>query len=409
MSEPLAGDALKTEHAEKLGFRNVVNLGIVSLFTDISTEMVLGILPFFVISELGATKALLGLMEGAAEFLNYIFRVFSGVISDRIGRRKPLVLVGYALSTFSKPLFAVAASWAGALTVRLIDRAGKGIRTSPRDALISDSVSEARSGRAFGLHRSLDQVGAIIGPTFAFLLIPMLGFRGLFLTSLIPGMIALVVLLFFVRDRAGVKQSINIFRNARQVLNRRFTFFLAAIGIFAIGAYNFSFVLVKASTLGVDGRTIALVYASLNVATVMAGLPSGILADKFGKGRILMVAFGLFFVSTLASVLISTGAVFAYLISFIYGLYLGTSETVQRAFIPSLAPTEFKGTAYGLYYLLIGACSLVANLVVGSLWDQVSMSAAFTYSLATSALAIIGLGALLRLRSSYFSGAEIQH
>ena len=157
----------ETKHANQAkepGFRNVWYLGIVSLFTDISSEMILGVLPLFVTIDLGATKELLGLMEGAADSLNYAFRSFAGAISDRIASRKPLIIVGYALSTVSKPFFSVTSNFTQALPVRLTDRAGKGIRTSPRDALISDSVKENVSGRAFGLHRSLDQVGAIIDP-----------------------------------------------------------------------------------------------------------------------------------------------------------------------------------------------------------------------------------------------------
>lgn len=392
-------DTSKAKPSRELGMKNVINLGIVSLFTDISTEMILGILPFFVVVELGATKALLGLMEGAAEFLNYIFRVFSGVISDRIGRRKPLVLLGYGLSTFAKPLFAFATSWTDALAVRLADRVGKGIRTSPRDALISESVREARSGRAFGLHRSMDQLGAILGPALAFLLLPLLGTRGLFWISFIPGALALIVLGFFVKDRRGPRASTSVFKNARTILTRKFNLFLVVMGIFALGAYNFSFVLVKAGALGVESGTIPLVYATLNVATVVAGLPSGLLADRFGRDKILAVGFGIFFVSSLAGLLTTEGALFAFPIAFIYGSYLGISETLQRALVPSFVSSELKGTAYGVYYLVIGACSLVANLVFGALWDQFSAGAAFEYSLVMSSVAIIGMIALIIVKS----------
>jgi len=388
----------ETKPARELGLKNVVNLGIVSMFTDISTEMILGVLPFFVISQLGATKELLGLMEGAAEFLNHMFRVFSGMISDRIGRRKPLVLLGYGLSTLAKPLFAAATSWTDAFTVRLADRIGKGIRTSPRDALISESVREARSGRAFGLHRSADQVGAIVGPVLAFLLLPAFGVRGLFLISLIPGFLSVIVLLFFVQDRRGARTSTNVFKNVGMVLTRRFGAFLVVMGVFALGAYNFSFVLVKAGTLGVDSGTIPLVYATLNVATVVTGLPSGLLADKYGRDRLLLAGFGIFFASSLAGLLTAEGALFAFPIAFIYGAYLGISETLQRALVPSFVSNDLKGTAYGVYYLVIGVCSLVANLVFGALWDLFSMSAAFEYSLAVSAAAIIGLTAFVVIR-----------
>ncbi len=384
----------EAEQAKEPGIRNVVNLGFVSLFTDISSEMILGVLPLFVITDLGATKALLGLMEGAGESLNYGFRTIAGVVSDRIARRKPLVVVGYALSTIAKPFFSVTTDFYQALAVRLTDRAGKGIRTSPRDALISDSVKEVQSGRAFGLHRSLDQIGAILGPVLAFLLIPVVGIRNLFLLSLIPGAIAVLVLVFFVVDKVGLKKTTSIFANAGKVLTRKFTSFLFVVGIFALGAYNFSFVLVKANVMGVDQATVPLVYAVLNVATVVAGLPSGLLADKIGKDKVLIGALGLFAIASLAALLTSSGALLAFGIAFLYGLYLGTSDTVQRAVIPFLTAGELKGTAYALYYLLLGACSLVANFVFGILWDQVSSTAAFTYSLVTSLVAIIGLTVL---------------
>src|SRR5438552_764629 len=319
---------------------------------------------------------------------------FAGVISDRIASRKPLVIVGYALSTVAKPFFSVTSNFAEALAVRLTDRAGKGIRTSPRDALISDSVREAVSGRAFGLHRSLDQLGAIIGPILAFFLIPIIGIRNLFLISLVPGSIAVVVPVYFVVDKGGLKKTTSIFKNAGKVLNRKYTTFLIVIGIFAIGAYNFSFVLMKANALGVNQAIVPLVYAILNVATVVAGLPSGLLADRIGKDKVLIGAFGLFAVSTIASILTTSGVVLAFGIAFIYGLYLGTSDTVQRAVIPFLTAGELKGTAYALYYLLLGACSLVANFLFGALWDQVSSTAAFSYSLVTSLTAVVGLTVL---------------
>ncbi len=377
----------KTDQPNELGLRNVVNLGIVSLFTDISTEMILGVLPLFVVTELGASKALLGLMEGSAESLNYFFRTFSGLFTDRIGRRKPLVLLGYSLSTIAKPFLSLAHSFTDAFAVRLTDRAGKGIRTSPRDALISDSVRAEKGGRAFGLHRSLDQVGAIIGPVSAFLLIPFVGTRGLFLVSILPGAIALLVLAMFVKDSKTSGRSTGFLQNVGLVVNRRFASFLAVIGLFALGAYNFSFILVKASALGVDQATIPLVYATLNLATVVAGLPAGLMADKIGKEKILLVGFGFFAISTATGLFISVGVGFAFLIAFIFGLYMGTSETVQRAIVPSLTTVELKGTAYGLYYLLLAVCSLIANLVFGVLWDQFSPSVAFEYSLVTSVAA----------------------
>ncbi len=391
-------DGSEAKPSGKLGMRNVANLGMVSLFTDVSTEMILGVLPYFVVVQLGATKALLGLMEGAAEFLNYLFRVFSGVISDRIGRRKPLVLLGYGLSTFAKPLFAFATSWTDAFLVRLADRAGKGVRTSPRDALISESIKEARGGAAFGLPRSMDQMGAVLGPILAFLLGPLIGIRGVFWVSFIPGALALVILVFLVTDLKRPGTHTSVFRNSRTVLTRNFSLFLVVMGIFALGAYDFSFVLVKATALGVDSTTISLVYATLNVATVIVGLPSGLLADRFGKERVLLIGFGVFFVSSLAALTTTAGALLAFPLAFIYGAYVGISDTLQRALVPSFVSSELKGTAYGIYYLVIGSCSLVANVLFGALWDLISMSAAYTYTLITSTVAIIAMIAIIILK-----------
>src|SRR5919205_280064 len=183
-----------------VGMRNVIALGLVSFFTDFSTEMILGILPLFIVTNLGATKAILGGIEGSAEFINYAFRMVSGSLSDKLGKRKIFILVGYGLSTISKPFFALTTSWSGAFIVRAADRTGKGLRTAPRDALIADSIQESSSGKAFGIHRTIDQIGAIAGPIAAFALLHIMDIRGIFLVSLIPGVIAVMILIFYVKE-----------------------------------------------------------------------------------------------------------------------------------------------------------------------------------------------------------------
>lgn len=198
---------------------NVKYLGLVSLFTDVSSEMVFGLLPLFLLGPLGASNALLGLVEGVAEMLGYNVRMASGAISDRLQKRKPLVLIGYALSAASKPFFALAAVWTDLFAVRSADRVGKGIRTAPRDALISDSTPEGKVGRAFGLHRSMDQAGAIIGPLIAFALFPFLGFDGVFYMSIVPGALAVIVLVFFVKEKFVPSEiKLSIAGNIRSVL-----------------------------------------------------------------------------------------------------------------------------------------------------------------------------------------------
>ena len=381
----------ENEQAQVLGFRNVVRLGYVSLFTDVSTEMILGVLPFFIVMELGASAVILGIIEGAAEATNYLFRVFAGILTDKIGRRKPLVLLGYGLSSIAKPLFAVTSSWSQAFAVRVVDRAGKGTRTSPRDALISDSVAKSEAGKSFGLHRSLDQVGAVLGPLLAFAAIPFIGIRGIFWLSFLPAAAGLIILVFFVKDTHATTERKSVFRNARAVLNRQFIFLLVALGIFAIGAYNFSFILLDAGSLGITENDIPLVYATLNVATVILGIPAGMLADRIGKIQVLCVGYAVFLGTSVMGFLVTGYWLYAFLIAFLFGSYLSISETVQRALIPDLTKPELKGTAYAIYYTLIGSCSLVANSIFGSLWTSVGRAAAFQYSVVTS---IVGIAAL---------------
>jgi len=379
------------KQSKELGFKNVVRLGYVSLCTDVSTEMILGVLPLFIVRELGATALVLGLIEGVAEAINYFFRVLAGVMTDKIGRRKPLVLLGYGLSSVVKPLFAFANSWGHAFVVRVADRAGKGVRTSPRDALISDSAAKSQAGKAFGLHRSLDQVGAIVGPLLAFVVLPVVGIRGVFWLSFIPAALALVILLFFVVETRGLAKQKSIFENAREVLSHNFVLLLLILGVFTVGAYNFSFILLKAGSLGVQEANIPLVYACLNLATVVLGLPAGMLADRVGKVPILALSYAVFLVTSVAGALLTGNPLYAFPLAFLFGSYLAISETVQRAMIPDFTKPELKGTAYALYYTLVGVGSLVSNLIFGALWTNMGPATAFQYSIATSAVGIVAL------------------
>jgi MFS family permease len=374
-----------------LGLQNVVRLGYVSLFTDVSTEMILGVLPIFIVRNLGATAAVLGLIEGVAEAVNYSFRVFAGVLTDRIGRRKPLVLIGYGFSSIAKPLFAVTNSWGQAFAVRVIDRAGKGTRTSPRDALISDSITKAEAGKGFGIHRSLDQLGAVLGPLFAFAVIPFIGIRGVFWVSFVPALMALTILVFFVKDSRGSIVQRAPFRNMRIVLTRDFVVLLAFLGIFAVGAYDFSFILLKAGSLGVADNDIPLVYAVLNVATVILGLPSGLLADRIGKLPMLCTSYVVFLVTSVAGASLGGNASYGFLIAFLFGSYLAISDTVQRALIPDFTQPELKGTGYAIYYMLIGVCSFLANSIFGFLWTGLGQSVAFEFSIGTATAGIVAL------------------
>jgi MFS family permease len=382
----------KGKSAKELGLRNVIRLGYVSLFTDISTEMILGVLPVnFIINQLGATAAILGLIEGSAEAANNVFRIFAGVLTDKIAKRKPIVIIGYGLSTLAKPLFAVANSWGQAFAVRVVDRAGKGTRTTPRDALISDSIPKSQAGKGFGLHSSMDQVGAVLGPILAFVLLPVIGLRNLFWISFIPGVISLIILVFFVADARGRTKRKTVFQNAKAVLTRDFVLLLVVLEIFSIGAYNFSFILLEAQSLGIQGNFIPLVYALLNFATVIIAFPAGIIADRVGKLPVLLLSFLVLMGTSLAGVVLVGYWAYGLLIAVFYGGYLSISDTVQRAMIPDFTRPGVKGTAYAFYYTIIAIGSLVANSVFGALWTSLGSKAAFLFSIATSAVAVVAL------------------
>lgn len=380
-------------------FRNVFALGLVSFFTDISSEMVFSLVPTFLLGLPGSNRALLGLVEGTAESLSYSLRAVSGVFSDKFRKRKTLVLIGYTMSTLIKPLLSVARSVADLFTIRVADRVGKAIRTSPRDALLSESVPAERRGAAFGLHRALDQTGAIIGPIIASTLMLFCGLtmRDIFWISIIPGAIALFTIILFVKERAGRPVGeFKLLAGMRKVLRGRFLLLLIVVGVFSLGAFNFSFVLLNAREAGVSDLLIPIVYAVVNVTHTVAAIPAGILADNIGKDKVLVLGYGIFLFTATLMLLspLSTGA--AFLIAAVFGVYFGIVETVQRALVPEYVENNLRGTAYGLYYLIVGSAFFIANAVVGALWEQSGVTMAAAYSAAVSSVGIICLLALLR-------------
>jgi MFS family permease len=390
------------EKVEKSSLRNVFALGFVSFFTDMSSEMVFSILPTFLLGLPGSSRAILGLIEGTAEALSYALRAVSGVFSDKFRKRKVFVLVGYALSNAVKPFFAVARSPLGVFVVRVTDRVGKAVRTSPRDALLSESVSETRQGSAFGLHRTLDQAGAIVGPVVASTVMLVLGFtiRDVFWLSLIPGTIALFILLFVVKERAAKSAGeFHLFAGIKSVLNRNFSLLLVVVGIFSLGAFNFSFVLLNAKEAGIVDSFIPIVYAIVNVAHTAIAIPAGVLSDNVGKERVMVLGYIIFFFTALMIMLPKSGFN-AFLVAVFFGAYIGIVETIQRALIPDYVKKDLKGTAYGLYYLLVGSAFFVSNAVVGALWDYFGSSGASIYSTVLSAAAILAMLIFVRKKKS---------
>lgn len=390
--------------------RNIFALGFVSFFTDMSSEMVFSILPAFLLGLPGSSTAILGLIEGTAEALSYALRAVSGVFSDKFRKRKLFVLVGYSLSNAVKPLFAVARVPFDVLLIRVSDRVGKAVRTSPRDALLCESVSEKRRGAAFGLHRTLDQAGAIVGPVIASAAMIFLCFtvRDIFWLSLIPGTIALLLILFLVKERAGKPcEDFKLLVGIKSALKGNFSWLLVIVCIFSLGAFNFSFVLVNAQEAGIADSVIPLVYAVVNVAHAAIAIPAGVLADRIGKEKVMVLGYSIFLSAALMIVFPVTGYVAALLVAVVYGAYLGVVETVQRALIPDYVCENLRGTAYGLYYLVVGSAFFVSNAVVGTLWECFSSSVASVYSITLSAAAILVMILFVKRKASRLTADSV--
>ena len=379
---------------EEKGFGNVYRLGFVSFFTDVSSEMVFSILPVFILGLPGGSAATLGLIEGIAEALSYIIRAVSGVLSDKFRRRKSFILLGYSVSNIVKPFFASASTVTDALLIRVADRVGKGVRTAPRDALLSDSASADRQGEAFGLHRTMDQTGAIIGPLTATGVMVFLGWtvRDVFWLSLLPGTIALFIIIFGVKEIVGDSTSeFKFLEGMREVLRGRYLFLLGIVAVFSLGAFNFSFILLNAREMGVGDALIPVVYAVVNVTHTVIAIPAGRLADRIGKERVLALGYGAFLVTTLLLSSLPCLVSSAYIIAAVFGLYMGMTETVQRALIPGYVDSGLKGTAYGVYYLVVGTCFFIANTMVGRLWEAQGLGTSTLYSGALALIAILGM------------------
>jgi MFS family permease len=387
------------------GLKNVFYMGLVSFFTDFSTEMVMSVLPLYIVKDLDLSRTILGAIEGSGEFVNYIFRIPSGYISDKIRKRKILVIIGYGISTISKPFFLFVTTFADTITVRIIDRIGKGIRTAPRDALIVDSVDELNTGKAFGVHRTLDQIGAIIGPLFAFLILELFGgnIQYIFLISIVPGIISLIIVIYFVKDKIIINKKeivkITFFSNLKNLFieNKIYIYIVIILGIFSLGAFNYSFVLLKSTDLGVEQNFVPIIYAIINITHTAIGIPAGILSDRVGKEKVLLIGFLLFVISALLMYFSEINNII-YIISIplIYGLYVGISETVQRALISRYVSEHNRGTAFGFYGLIIGICFLIGNITFGLLWDNYDISIALLYSLTLTTLAIFSMVVLIR-------------
>jgi MFS family permease len=372
--------------------RNVYALGAVSFFTDVSSEMIYPLLPVFLTSVLGASAGFVGTIEGAAESTAALLKLASGWWSDRIRRRKPLVLVGYVIASAMRPLVAIAQSASQVLVVRVSDRVGKGIRNSPRDALIADSVDPSIRGRAFGFHRSADNAGGVVGPLLAFAALTWWheSLRTVFWLASIPGIIAVLVVIFGVKEVRRERPAAGADVDLRQPMSRRFWAVLVVIFVFTLGNSTDAFLLLRASQLGVPVALAPILWAVLHVVKTASGTPGGALSDRVGRKPVL-VAGWLWYAMIYLLFAQATAAWQAWALFAAYGIFFGLTEGSERALVADIVPAARRGAAYGWYYLAIGVGALPASVIFGLLWDRSGSHTAFLFGAALALTAAVGL------------------
>lgn len=374
-----------------LGFeKNVFVAGLVSFFMDVSSEMIYPLVPLFLANTLGINKSIIGLIEGIAESVASLLKGFFGWFSDKLGKRKPFMTIGYGISVLSRPIVALASSWQRVLGARIVDRFGKGMRTAPRDAIIAESVDHKHSARAFGFHRAMDTMGAVVGPLLAFIFLALFAndYRKVFWLSMVPGIIAVTLIILFITEKKRELKEPQRPKLTFKHFDWKFKYFIFITTLFALGNSSDAFLILRAQNLGMAVKTIPLVYLLFNLVYSVSSYPAGVVADKFGKKRVVLSGFILF-------ALVYSGfagcktAGFIWLLFAFYGLFMGLTEGIQRGFLATIIPADFKATAFGIYNMAIGITMFPASLIGGWLWDNVSPSATFYFGAITAGLSSI--------------------
>ena len=392
--------------------RNVFAISLVSLLNDASSEIIYPLLPVFLSSTLGASAKAIGLIEGAAESVAGLLKLFSGYFSDRLGKRKALVVFGYSLANFVRPLLAFATTWHQVLAIRLADRLGKGVRTAPRDAMIADAVTVEQRGIAFGLHRAMDHAGAVIGPLLGYLLVLVIAanrnaptahdYTWIFLAASVPALASVLVAVFFMRESphkqsndAGASQPPRL---SWRGLDGNFKRFLLIVALFTLSNSSDSFLVLRARDAGVSVVAIPLLWAAHHGSKVLSSLFGGDLSDRLGRRRLIISGWTLYaavyagfaFVRTQTSI---------WILFLIYGIYFGLAEGAEKALVADLVRREQRGTAYGLYNLAFSITVFPASLLMGAVWDWRGPGTAFLMSAALGATAALLLFAFVKTRA----------
>jgi len=405
MNQPLrAGDAISPymwnvamNQTEKPNlFRNVVRLGWVSAFTDVSSEMLYAVTPLFLTTVLGASASILGLIEGIAEGTASVLKGVSGWRSDRIRKRRIFVFAGYSLSAISKPLIALAAGWPLVLLARFLDRFGKGVRTTARDALIADSCPPQMRGRAFGLHRAMDTAGALVGVAISLALLMMLktsqpegeAMRLLYWIAFLPALIG-VFLILWVREVRPKFTDSAVRKRVNLNFGKQYYTVLVLFSLFTLGCSSDAFLLLRARDAGWSAEAVIGAYLLFNASYSLLSYPFGKLADRWPKERLLGLGF-LVYALVYFGFAALPDPLWVWPLFLIYGVYIALTEGVSKALISNLVPSEVRGTALGLFYMVTGLLAVAASVIAGILWDRVSPAAPFYFGSLLAALAAVG-------------------
>ncbi|MBW8471446.1 MAG: MFS transporter [Thiobacillus sp.] len=370
-------------------------LGFVSLLMDISSEMVHSLLPLFMVGILGASALMVGLIEGLAEATALIVKVFSGVLSDRWGKRKWLAVFGYALGALTKPLFALAPGIGTVLTARLLDRVGKGVRGAPRDALVADIAPPDMRGAAFGLRQSLDTVGAFLGPLLAvgLMLLWANDFRAVFWVAVVPGVLAVALLMLGVRepDRpAGLRRGNPIRRENLRRLGNAYWWVVGLGAVFTLARFSEAFLVLRAAQSGVPVALVPLVMVAMNLVYAASAYPFGRLSDRMDHRTLLALGLA---VLIAADVVLAANAHWTTLLAGValWGLHMGMTQGLLATMVADTAPADLRGTAFGFFNLVSGVALLLSSAIAGLLWDQLGAAFTFYAGAAFSGLALLGL------------------
>jgi MFS family permease len=373
--------------------RTVIALGAVSLLTDASSEMIYPLLPVFLNSVLGAGPLAIGAIEGAAESVAALLKLASGWWSDRLPRRKPLLLAGYGIASLVRPLIGLAQGVGQVLAIRLTDRVGKGIRGAPRDALIADAVDPSQRGRAYGFHRAADHAGAVAGPLIAYALLTWGGvsLRTVFLLAAIPAAGAMLALIFGVREeKRAARHDARTPSLGRRGLDRRFWAYLGVLMLFTLGNSTDALLILRANELGVSAALVPILWATLHVVKAVSSTPGGVLSDRLGR-RPLIIAGWVVYAVVYLGFAFASEIWHAWALFLSYGVYFGLTEGVEKALVADMVPAAVRGAAFGWYNLTIGLAALPASLIFGGLWQVYGARTAFVVGASLALVASVGL------------------